>query len=136
MLYVTRLTQNQNNSINSKLQYTHVVGKYCCVVFSALGFPHLILCPRQCKRKVATTYVKGLGTIKIFQCKILLLLKPSQITRSGIQHCSHLERKTIIFYHIYQEHFQIRWNNFVKDGDIKEIAHKLSWEYLTYCFWN
>ena len=86
MLYVTRLTQTQNDLINSILQYGCVVGKDCFVVFSASGFPYLIPCPRQCKGKVATTYLKGLKTIKIFQYKNLLLLKPPQ---SGIQHCHH-----------------------------------------------
>ena len=38
MLYVTRLTQNKNDSINSTLQYGRVVGKDCCAVFSASGF--------------------------------------------------------------------------------------------------
>ena len=98
MLYLMRLTQNQYDLINSILQYGRVVRKDCCVVFSASGFPYLILCPRQCKGKVATTYLKGLRTIKIFQYKNLLLLKPPQITRSGIQHCNHWEkRKTIVF---------------------------------------
>ena len=46
MLYVTRPTQNQNDSINSVLQYGHLTGKDCCVVFFASGFPFLILCPR------------------------------------------------------------------------------------------
>ena len=66
MLHVTRLTHDQNDSINSILQYGRVVGKDCCVVFSASEFPYLILCPRLCKGKVATTYLKGLRTIKIF----------------------------------------------------------------------
>ena len=89
MLYVTKLTENQNDSINSILQYGRVVGKDCCVVFSAPGFPYLILSPTQCKRKVATTYLKGLRTVEIFQYKNLPLLKLPQITRSGIQHCNH-----------------------------------------------
>ena len=84
-----RLTQNQNNSINVILQYGRAVRKNCCIVFSASGFSFLNLCLRQCNGKVATTYLKGLRTIKIFQYKNLLLLKPSQITRSGIQHCNH-----------------------------------------------
>ena len=89
MLYVARLTQNQNNPINSILQYGCDVGKDCCVVFSASGFSYLILCPRQCKEKVATTYLKRLRTNRIFRYKNLLLLKPPQITRSGIQHYNH-----------------------------------------------
>ena len=89
MLYVTKLTQNENDSINSILQYGRVAGRDCLVVFFASGFSYLILCPTQCKGKVATTYLKGLRTIKIFQYKKLLLLKPPQITRSGIQHCNH-----------------------------------------------
>ena len=46
---------NKNDSIISVLQYGRVVNKNCYVVFPASGFPHLILCPRQFKRKVATT---------------------------------------------------------------------------------
>ena len=49
MLYVTRMTNNENDSINSMLQHGRVVGNNCCVVFPASGFPYLILCPRQCK---------------------------------------------------------------------------------------
>ena len=69
MLYVKRLTQNQNDPINSILQYGCVAGKDCWVVFSASGYPFFILCPKQCKGKVATTYLKGLKMIKIFQYK-------------------------------------------------------------------
>ena len=54
---VTRVTQNKNNSINSILQHGCVVGKNCCVVFPTSGFPYLILYLRQCKWKVATTYL-------------------------------------------------------------------------------
>ena len=137
MLYVTRLTQNQNESVNSILQYGRVVRKDCCVVFSASGFQYLILYHRQCKGKVATTYLKRLRATKIFQYKNLLLLKPPQITRIVIHYCNHWEkRKTIIFYHIYQEHFHIWWDIFVNDGDIKGITHNFWWEYFMYFFWN
>ena len=57
ILNVTRMTQNKNDSINSILQHGRVVDKNCCVVFPTSGFPYLILCPRQCKWKVATTYL-------------------------------------------------------------------------------
>ena len=57
ILYMTRMTQNKNDSINSILQHGRVVDKNCCVVFPTSGFPYLILCPRQCKWKVATTYL-------------------------------------------------------------------------------
>ena len=46
ILFVTRMTQNKNNSINSILQHGRVVGNNCCVVFAASRFPYLILCPR------------------------------------------------------------------------------------------
>ena len=55
MLYVTRITQNKNDSINSILQNGQVVDKNCCVVFPTSGFPYLTLYPRQCKLKVATS---------------------------------------------------------------------------------
>ena len=48
MSYVTRMTQNKNDSINSILQYGRVFDKSCYVVFPASGFPYL---------KVATTYL-------------------------------------------------------------------------------
>ena len=51
------MTQNKIDSINSILQYGRAFDKNCCVVFPASGFPYLILCPRQCKGKVATTYL-------------------------------------------------------------------------------
>ena len=57
MSYVTRKTQNENDSINSILQHGRVADKNCWVVFPALGFPYLILCPRKYKWKVATTYL-------------------------------------------------------------------------------
>ena len=46
ILYVTRMTQNKNDSINSILQHGRVVDKNCCVVFPTSGFPYLILSPR------------------------------------------------------------------------------------------
>ena len=51
------MTQNKNDSINSILQHGRVVGKNCFVVFPTSGFPYLTLCPRQCKWKVAATYL-------------------------------------------------------------------------------
>ena len=57
MIYVTRMTQNKNDSINSILQYGRVVDKNCCAVFPASRFPYLILCPRQCNGKIATAYL-------------------------------------------------------------------------------
>ena len=52
-----RMTQIKNDSITPILQHRHVVDKNCWVVFLTSGFPYLILCPRQCKWKVATTYL-------------------------------------------------------------------------------
>ena len=52
-----RMTQNKNDSINSILQHGRNVDKNCCAVFPTSGFPYFILCPRQCKWKVATTYL-------------------------------------------------------------------------------
>ena len=46
MLYITRMTQNKNDSINSILQCGRVVDRNCCVLFLASGFPYLILYPR------------------------------------------------------------------------------------------
>ena len=46
MLYVTRMTQNKNESINSILQHGRVVDNNCCVLFPASRFPNLILCHR------------------------------------------------------------------------------------------
>ena len=57
ILYVTRITQNKNYLINLILKHGCVVDKYCCVVLSTSGFPYFTLCPRQCKWKVATTYL-------------------------------------------------------------------------------
>ena len=38
MLYVTRITQNKNDSINSILQHSRVVDRKFFVVFPASGF--------------------------------------------------------------------------------------------------
>ena len=56
-IYVTIMTQNKNDSINSILQHGGVVHKKCWVVFPPSGSPYLILCPRQCKWKVPETYL-------------------------------------------------------------------------------
>ena len=57
VLFVTRMTQNKNNSINAILQQGCFVEKNCCVVFPTSGFLYLILRARQCKWKVASTYL-------------------------------------------------------------------------------
>ena len=54
---MTRMTQNKNESINSILQHGRVVDNNGCVVFPTPGFTYLILCLRQSKWKVATTYL-------------------------------------------------------------------------------
>ena len=46
MSYVTRMTQNKNDSANSILQQGRVVDNDCRVVLPASRFPYLILCPR------------------------------------------------------------------------------------------
>ena len=46
ILYVTRMTQNKIDSVNSILQHARVFGNNCCVVFRASRFSYLILCPR------------------------------------------------------------------------------------------
>ena len=56
-LYVTRITQNKIDSVNSILQHGRFVDSSYCVVFHTSRFPHLILSPRYCKWKVATTYL-------------------------------------------------------------------------------
>ena len=57
MLYVTRMTQNKKDSINSIPQHGSIVDKNFCIVFPSSGFPYLILCFKQCKWEVATTYL-------------------------------------------------------------------------------
>ena len=52
----TYITCDDNDSIKSILQHGRVVDKNCCLVFPTSGFPYLILCPRQCKWKVATAF--------------------------------------------------------------------------------
>ena len=51
------MTQNKNDLINSILQHGHVVDNNCGVVFPTSRFPYLILCPRECKWKVATIFL-------------------------------------------------------------------------------
>ena len=57
ILYITRMTQNKIDSINSILHHGRVVDNNCCVVFPNSRFPYLILCPSWGKWKVTTTYV-------------------------------------------------------------------------------
>ena len=45
MLYMTRMTQNKNDPINSILQHGRVVDNNFCVVFPVSKSPYLILCP-------------------------------------------------------------------------------------------
>ena len=46
ILYMTRMTQNKNDSIKSILQHGDVVEKNCYIVFPTSGFPYLTLCRR------------------------------------------------------------------------------------------
>ena len=46
ILYVTRITQNKNDSVNSILQHGRVVDSNYCVVFHTSRFPYLILSHR------------------------------------------------------------------------------------------
>ena len=97
-LYVMRMTQNKNHSIKSVLQHGRDVDKNCCVAFSTSGCPYLILCPRQCKWKVATTCLaittKNNWNIWIWKSPAL---KPVQITKRNIKYCDHWEKiRTII----------------------------------------
>ena len=46
IIYVTRMTQNKIDSINSILQHGRAVDKSCCVVFPTSRFPYLSLCPK------------------------------------------------------------------------------------------
>ena len=46
ILYVTRMTRNKNDSINSILQHGRVVGNNCFVVFPTSRFPYLNLRPK------------------------------------------------------------------------------------------
>ena len=46
ILYVTKMTQNKNDSINLIAQHGRVVDNDCCVVFPTSRIPYLILCPR------------------------------------------------------------------------------------------
>ena len=39
MLYVTRMTQNKKDSINSIPQHGSIVDKNFCIVFPSSGFP-------------------------------------------------------------------------------------------------
>ena len=43
ILYVTRMSQNTNDSINSTLQHSRVAENNCCVLFPTSRFPYLIL---------------------------------------------------------------------------------------------
>ena len=51
------MTQKKNDSINSLLQHGRVVNKNCCGVLPTSAFQYLTQCPRQYKRKVASTYL-------------------------------------------------------------------------------
>ena len=90
-LHVIKMTQNKNDSINSILQHRHVADNDCCVVFPASRFSYLILYPRYCTWKVATTYlaITTKNNKIFFEYENLLLLKPPQITINNSKHCNH-----------------------------------------------
>ena len=46
ILYVTRMTQNEKDTINSIRQHGCVVDNNCCIVFPTSRFPYLIMRPR------------------------------------------------------------------------------------------
>ena len=50
-LYVTRMTQNKTDSINSILQHGRIVGKNCSVVFPTSKFPYLTCAPNSASRR-------------------------------------------------------------------------------------
>ena len=52
ILFMTRMAQNKNDSINLILQHGRVVDKTCCVVFPTLRFPL-----SQTVQMVAITYL-------------------------------------------------------------------------------
>ena len=101
------MIQNKNDSINSILQ--HAADNNCCVVFPTSRFPYLILYPRWCKLKVATTYlaIRTKNNENVFKYESLLLLKPPQITRSNIIRRTLRSRRINTNYNFitYQEHF-------------------------------
>ena len=71
-------------SINSVLQYGHVVRKDGFVIFTASRFPHVYLCPnlitvQTSKGKVSHTYKELVRRIMTFEYKKLLLVKSPQI---------------------------------------------------------
>ena len=124
--YLTRMTQNKKDSINSILQHGRVVDKNSCVVFSTSGFSYLTLCPRQCKWKVATTYFT-LSTKKnwnIWIWKNLLLLKPPKITRNNIGHCDQWEIIRTIILSYLSGIFQIKWTS---DAPVKKYTCEWWW---------
>ena len=52
-----RMTENKNDSIKSILKRGRVADKIFCVVFPTSRFPYFNLSHRQCKWKVATTFL-------------------------------------------------------------------------------
>ena len=52
-----RMTEKKNDSIKSILKRGRVNDKIFCVVFPTSGFPYFNLSHRQCKWKVATTFL-------------------------------------------------------------------------------
>ena len=77
------IDSKSKNSINSILQYSHVVQKDSFVVFTTSRFPYVILCPnvmtvQTSKGKVPHIYKELIIRIIGFEYEKLLLLKSSQ----------------------------------------------------------
>ena len=51
MLYVTRMSHNNSDSISSILQYGRVIDNNCCLVFATLGFLYLIYLPHTVQKE-------------------------------------------------------------------------------------
>ena len=82
-LCVMRLTENKKKSINSVLQYGHVVRKHAFVIFTASRFPYVYLClnlmtVQTSKGKVSHSSKELVRRIMAFEYKNLLLLKSPQ----------------------------------------------------------
>ena len=147
MLCMVRLTQNQNQLINSTLYYGHVV-KTIVLCYSLSNF-HTIC-------DTMSQFNDGFKNIKKpFQCQNLPLLKLLENARTAIKYCYHREKRKSNKSDIssFEEHlqvkssillmnqqfnvmFQLSKNTFVDYGKIKTLTNKFWKEYSMYLSWN
>ena len=125
------------------LQYDHDVRKFCFVIFTALRFPYVVICPnlmtvQTSKGKVPYIYKELIRRIMTFEYEKVLvsnivITKQNKASQTYYIRQEHFEKKLLILQTSQQSNL---WKILYCIMVIMMIANKLWWVYLMYCFWN